>query len=57
MQSWDCSQVGSDDEEESWQEGEQIAEQWEEEQRLEYVVERRRMEGSSLQLDAMQKST
>ena len=55
MQSWDCSQVESDDEEESWQEGEQIAEQWEEEQRLEYVVERRRMEGSSLQLDAMQK--
>ena len=55
MQSWDCSQVESEDEEDSWQEGDQMAEQWEEEQRLEDVVERRRMEGSSLKLDAMQK--
>ena len=39
--------------EESWQEGD--AEQWEEEQHLEYIVERRRMEGNSLELDVMQK--
>ena len=55
MQSWDCSQIENEEEEDSWQEGDQIAEQWEEEQHLEEIVERRRMEGSSLKLDAMQK--
>ena len=47
MQRWDGSQV-ENEEEESWQEGDQMAEQWEEEQHLEEIVERRRMEGSSL---------
>ena len=55
MQSWDCSQIENEEEEESWQEGDQMAEQLEEEQQLEEIVERRRMEGSSLKLDVMQK--
>ena len=52
---WDCSQIENEEAEESWQEGDQIAEQWEEEQQLEGIVERRRIEGSSLKMDAMQK--
>ena len=32
-----------------------MAEQWEEEQRLEEIVERRRSEGSSLKLEVMHK--
>ena len=32
-----------------------MAEQWEEEQHLEDIVERRRIEGSSLELDVIQK--
>ena len=55
MQSWDCSLIENEEEEECWQEGDQMAEQWEEEQHVEEIVERRRMEGSSLKLDAMQK--
>ena len=46
---------GNEEEEESWQEGDQMAEQWEEEQKLEAIVERRRTEGSFSSLDAMQK--
>ena len=57
MQRWDCSQVENEEEEESWQEGDQMAEQREEEQHLEEIVERRRMEGSFLKLGAMQMST
>ena len=53
IQRWDCSQIENDEEEESWQEGGQMAEQWEEEQHLEDIVERRRMEGSSLKLDVI----
>ena len=55
MQSWDCSQVENEEEEESWQEGDQMADQWEEKQHLEETVERRRVEGSSFKLDVMQK--
>ena len=53
----DCSKIEHDEEEEeeSWQEGDQIAEQWEEEQCLEDIVEIRRMEGSSLKLDVTRK--
>ena len=54
MRSWDCSQIENEEEEGSWQEGDQMAEQWEEEQQLEDITERR-MEGSSQQLDAMQR--
>ena len=52
---WDCSQIVNEEEEESWQEGDQMAEQWEEEQHLEDTVERRRTEGSSLKLDVIRK--
>ena len=55
MRSWDWSQIENFDEEESWQEGDQMAALWEEEQKLKEIMERRRMEGSSLQLDAMQR--
>ena len=41
--------------EESWQEGDQMAEHWADKQHLEEIVERRRMEGSILKLDVMQK--
>ena len=43
------------EEEESWQEGDQMAEQLEDEQHLEEVVERRRMAGRSLKLNVIQK--
>ena len=55
IQRWDCSQIENDEEEESWQEGDQMAEQWEKEQHQEDVVERRRMEGICLKLDVIQK--
>ena len=51
MRRWDCSQI----ENEEWQERDQMAAQWEEEQNMEEIVERRRMEGRSLQLDAMER--
>ena len=35
MQSWDCTQIENAEEEESWQERDQIAAQWDEEQKLE----------------------
>ena len=54
MRSWDCSQIENEEEEECWQEGDQMAAQREEEQELEETMERRRMEGSSLQLNVMQ---
>ena len=53
--SWDCSQVVNEEEEESWREGDQMAAQWEEEQRLEEIVERRRSEGSSVKVEVMHK--
>ena len=49
-----CSQI-ENEEEESWQEGDQMTEQLEEEQHLEDIVVRRRMKGSSLKLDVIQK--
>ena len=53
IQRWDCSQIQN--EEESWQEGDRMAKQPEEEQRLEDANRRRRMEGSSLKLAVIQK--
>ena len=47
MQRWDCSQIETEEEEDSWQEGDQMAEQWGKEKQLEGIVERRRIEGSS----------
>ena len=55
MRSWDCSQIENEEEEESWREGDQMAAQWDEEQKLEDILERRRMAGSSLQLEVMRK--
>ena len=55
MRSWDCSQIENEEEEESWREGDQMAAQWDGEQKLEEIVERRRTEGSSLKLEVMQK--
>ena len=54
MRSCDCSQIENEEEEESWRERDQMAAQWNEEQKLEEILERRRMEGSSLQLEVMQ---
>ena len=55
MQSRDCSQIENEKEEESWQGGDRMAKQREEEQHVDEMVERRRMDGSSLKLDAMHK--
>ena len=56
MRSWDCSQIENDGEEESWREWVRMAEQWEEEQKLEEIVEQRRIEGDSLKLEVMRKA-
>ena len=50
-----CSQIENEEEEESWREGDQMAAEWDEEEKLEDILERRRMEGSSLQSDVMRK--
>ena len=54
MRSWDCSQIENEEEEESWREKDPMAAQWEEEQKLDVILERRRMEGSSVQLEVTQ---
>ena len=55
MRSWDCSQIENEEEEESWQERDQMATQWDEGQKIEEILEQRRMKGRSLQLEVMQK--
>ena len=57
-QNWDSSRVENEEEEEEkdWQEVEWMAVQWDEEQKLEEILARRRMEGNSLQLEVMQKA-
>ena len=57
MQIVDSSQIENEGEEESWREGDQMAAQWDEELKLEELLKRRRMEGSSLKLEVMQKVT
>ena len=46
-QIWDCSQIENEkeEEEEDLQKEDQMAAQWDEEQKLEDILERRRMEG------------
>ena len=56
MRSWDCSQIEEEEEEVSWREEDQMAAQWVEEQKMEEILERRRMEGCSWQLEIMQKA-
>ena len=55
MRSWDCSQIENEEEQESWRERDRMAAQWDEEQQLKEILEQRRMEGSSLQLEVMRK--
>ena len=57
MQSWDCSHIENEEENESWREGDQMAAQWDEEQKLEDILERRRTEGSPVQLEVMHNAT
>ena len=45
MRRWDCSQIENEEEEESWQERDQMAAQWDEEQKLVEILEQRRIEG------------
>ena len=56
MRSWDCSQIESEEEEESWRERDQMAAQWEEEQKLDEIVEQRRIEGDCWKLEVMRKA-
>ena len=49
LRSWDYSQIENEEEEESWQKKDQMAAQWDDERKLEEILERRRMEGSSVQ--------
>ena len=44
IQRWDSSRIENEEEEESWQKDDQMAEQWEEKQHLDDLIERRRME-------------
>ena len=55
-QGWDCSQVKNEEEEEEevWQMENQMELLWSEGERLEKILERRRMEGNSLQAEVMQ---
>ena len=55
-QGCDCSQIGNEEqeEEEVWQKENQMELQWAEHEKLEKILERRRMEGSSLQADVTQ---
>ena len=56
-QSWDCSQIENEEEEEEedWQKEDQLEVRWAEDEKLEEVLQRRRMEGSSLQAEVTQK--
>ena len=56
-QSWDWSHMENEDEdeEEYWQKEEQMDVQWAEDEKLEEILERRRMQGSSLQAEVTQK--
>ena len=56
MRCWDCSQIENEEEEDSWRERDQMAAQWDEEQQLTEIWERRRMEGSSLKVEVLQKA-
>ena len=56
-QNWDCSQIEDRYEEEilDWHEGDQMEEQLDEDDKLEEILERRRVDGGSWQAEAMQK--
>ena len=54
---WDCSQIEDREEEEDvdWHEGDQVEEQWDEDEKLEEILERRKVDGRSVQAEEMQK--
>ena len=56
-QNWDCSQIENveEEEDEDWHEGDQMKEQWDEDEKLEEILEQRRVDGGSLQAEVMQK--
>ena len=58
-QSWDCSrtEIEEGDEEEVWQKENQMGLQWVEDEKLEEILEQRRMERCSLQAEVMQKAS
>ena len=47
MRSWDCQQIESEEEEESWREGDQMAAKWDQEQKLEGIF-RTKKDGKKL---------
>ena len=55
--SWDCSHIENEEEEEEefWQKESQMETQWAEAEKLEKSLEQKRMEGSSLKAEVMQK--
>ena len=57
-QYWDCSQIENEEEEEEedWQEGDQMGVRWAGDEKFLETLERRRMEGTSLQAEVMQKA-
>ena len=55
MRSWDCSQIENEEEEECWQERDQMAAQWDEEQKLEEILEQRGMDGCPAQFEVMRR--
>ena len=57
LQNWDCWQIENEEEEEEddWHKENQMGRQWDEEGKLEEMLERRRMDGSSLLVEVMQK--
>ena len=52
MRRWDCSQIENEEEEEIWQERDQMAAQWDEEQKLGNLG-KRGMEGSLGQFEVL----
>ena len=56
-QNWDCSRIENEQEEEEddWQKENQMGMQWDEDEKLEEILERRRVERCSLQAEVMRK--
>ena len=55
MRCWDCLQIENEEEEESWQERDQMAAQWDKEQKMEEILEQKGMEGSPGQLEVVRR--
>ena len=57
-QNFDCSQIENEEkEEDDWRKENQMEVEWDEGEKSEVILERRRTEGSSSQVEVMQKST